>query len=279
MTYSSLAAHLKRPNLYERTTRQFWNDPYIATQMLDAHLNPNTDAASRNPAFITRCADFVASQVPPGASLLDIGCGPGLYTTQFAKRGLRVTGLDFSKNSIDYAKAHDSGSKYVLGDYLAMDFENAFDVITLIWCDYGALIPGERRELLKRVAKALKPDGLFMLDMFTTQNSAGKQENTTWAVHPHGGFWSPTPHICMNAQYLYGDTAEASRTVVITDEDVRCFNIWNCYFTKQTLLDEVAAFGFAEHGFYGDLTGAPYVNGTEIFCAILKLTHPGTSTQ
>ena len=268
--YKSLAAHLKRPNLYERTTEQFWNDPYIATQMLEAHLNPGIDAASRKPEFITRCADFVASLVPKGASLLDIGCGPGLYTTQFAKRGLHVTGLDFSENSIAYAEAHDSGSEYILGDYLSMDFENAFDVITLIWCDYGALIPAERGELLKRVTKALRPGGLFMLDVFTSQKSAGKQESTAWSVNPSGGFWSPKPHICFNAEYFYDDIAEASRTVVITHDGTRCFNIWNCFFTKQTLLDEVANYGLVEHGFYGDFTGQPYVDDADIFCAVLQ---------
>ena len=60
---------LKRPALYERTTEQFWNDQYIATQMLKAHLDPNNDAASRTPDFIHRCAEWVAAILRKAAAL------------------------------------------------------------------------------------------------------------------------------------------------------------------------------------------------------------------
>ena len=46
-------------------------------------------------------------------------------------------------------------------DYLQMDFENAFDIIILIYCDYGALIPEERTDLLQRVS-GLKSRGQFL---------------------------------------------------------------------------------------------------------------------
>ena len=91
MMFSKLQAYLERPALYERTTENFWNDPYISAQMLEAHLNPSTDAASRKPEFINRCVDWVLSlPLPERASLLDIGCGPGLYAKRFAARGLRA---------------------------------------------------------------------------------------------------------------------------------------------------------------------------------------------
>jgi hypothetical protein len=71
--YNKLTEYLKRPVLYERTTEKFWTDPYIAVQMLKTHLDPNNDAASRKPDFICRCAEWVASILPEGAKILDIG--------------------------------------------------------------------------------------------------------------------------------------------------------------------------------------------------------------
>jgi len=268
--YSNLADYLKHPTLYERTIEKFWDDPYIAAQMLDAHLDSTTDAASRNLEFITRCADWVASLLPNSAELLDIGCGPGLYTKKFAERSLQVTGLDFSASSIAYARTHDSDSEYVFKDYLSMDFDNMFDIITLIYCDYGALIPDEHRNLLRRINKALRPGGLFLLDVFTPQKCNEKHDNTSWDIHPDGGFWSPNPHICLNAGYFYGEVAEISRHVIIEENSIRCFNLWDCYFTKQTLLNEVSAFGFSDGGFYSDVTGQPYADDSETLCAILK---------
>jgi len=269
--FAMLQQHLKQPTLYERTTEEFWTDPHIAKQMLTAYTDPNTDAASRKPMFINRCADwFTSFSLPKSAKLLDIGCGPGLYTKQFAKRGFQVTGMDFSENSIAYACEHDPNSAYIVQDYLTMDFNSAFDIITLIYCDYGALIPNERQNLLRRIYKALRPNGLFLFDVFTPVKGKGKHQSTSWVVNPDGGFWSAKSHICLNADYYFGETAEGCRTVVIEENSVRCYNLWDCYFTKKSLLDEIAPFGFSEAGFYNDATGTPYSDDSQTLCAVLR---------
>ena len=267
--YSDLSKYLKRPALYERTAEKFWTDPHIATQMLDAHLDPETDGASRSPAFINDSVDWIASLLPAGASLLDIGCGPGLYTKLFAQHGLRVTGIDFSENSLSYARRHDGDSEYILCDYLSMDFDNVFDMATLIYCDYGALIPTERHDLLRRVHRALKPGGMFLFDVFTPLRGKGEDDSASWDAYPDGGFWSAKPHICLEAEYYYGETAQGSRHVVIEDGSVRCFNLWNCYFTGQSLLEETSGLGFSKVGFYDDVRGKPCSNGSETLCAVL----------
>lgn len=268
--FTDLQEYLKRPALFERTEEKFWNYPHISAQMLQYHLNPNTDAASRKPEFIKCCAEWISSlPLPEGASLLDIGCGPGLYTKQFAERGLRVTGLDFSESSIKHARTYDPKSEYIMQDYLEMNFSNAFDVITLIYCDYPALIPEERNELLRRVYRALKPNGLFVFDVFTSLSHAGRRENKSWAMYPNGGFWSAKPHICLGAGYFYGETVAVDRTVVIEDQAVRCYNIWDACFNKESLLAEVSPAGFSELGFYSDATGTPYSDESPTICAVL----------
>jgi len=278
-SYADLAALLKRPELYERTAEKFWTDPHIATQMLEAHLDPDADGASRSPEFINRSADWVASLLPASAAdktggrqaaLLDIGCGPGLYTKLFAQRGLSVTGMDFSENSIAHARRHDPDSEYILHDYLSMDFDSMFDIATLIYCDYGALVPQERRGLLDRIHKALKPGGLFLLDVFTPRRGKGEEDSATWEACPDGGFWSAKPHLSLEAEYYYGETAQGSRHVIIEEGGARCFNLWNCYFTKQSLQDETSGAGFSLAGFYADVSGQPYSADSETLCAVLK---------
>lgn len=49
-------------------------------------------------------------------------------------------------------------------NYLEMEYENEFDIITLIYCDFGVLPSKDRALLLKKVNTALKPDGVFILD-------------------------------------------------------------------------------------------------------------------
>lgn len=268
--YNTLRALLRKPKLYKNTQEKFWRDPHISKAMLEAHLDPNTDAASRRPDFIERSVVWISSLLPRGAKLLDIGCGPGLYTKRLSERGLYVTGLDFSERSIAYAKEHDVKSEYVMQNYLEMEFENLYDMVTLIWCDYGALIPEDRHNLLDRVYRALKPGGLFLLDVFTPQWNFGRKESTSWEVCEHGGFWSPNPHICLNAQYYYGESIGMGRTVIVEDGNIRSFNIWDTCFTKQSLSEEIQLHRFISVDYYSDVEGKPYEESSPTLCAVMK---------
>lgn len=61
----------------------FWDDPHISPQMLNAHLDPNNDHASRRPETVRKSMDWIITTLglKPGGSILDLGCGPGLYAS------------------------------------------------------------------------------------------------------------------------------------------------------------------------------------------------------
>lgn len=108
----------KKPTLFEKTICNIWTDPYIQQQMLKEHLNPTSDGASRKQESILRITDFILSQSKPKSRLLDLGCGPGLYTSLFKDEGYEVVGVDFNKASIEYATAERKDIHYILGDYI-----------------------------------------------------------------------------------------------------------------------------------------------------------------
>lgn len=51
--------------------------------------------------------DFVVGELalPPGARILDVGCGTGRHSVELARRGYRVTGVDQSQGMLDQAAA------------------------------------------------------------------------------------------------------------------------------------------------------------------------------
>lgn len=100
--FEGLISILEVPSLYQKTRVPFWNDKYISQQMLKAHLDPNFDGASRKLDFINKSVNWINKIAPPQKykSLLDMGCGPGIYAEKFATSGYKVTGIDFSKHSI-----------------------------------------------------------------------------------------------------------------------------------------------------------------------------------
>ncbi|MBU1948523.1 MAG: class I SAM-dependent methyltransferase [Candidatus Eisenbacteria bacterium] len=115
--------------------------------MLAYHLDETVDAASRNRKFIDRSVTWIVSHfdLAPGARVADFGCGPGLYAERLAREGLFVTGIDFSDNSIRYARetaaARGLEIEYIHADYLDFETDQCYDPIMLIMCDFCALSP------------------------------------------------------------------------------------------------------------------------------------------
>ena len=81
-----------------------WRDPHVQRQLLAVHLDDSTAAATRSPQAVRRTIELLTAGLAPGASVLDLGCGPGRYTRQLADDGFDVTGVDFNRASIEYAR-------------------------------------------------------------------------------------------------------------------------------------------------------------------------------
>lgn len=262
---------LKKPTIWQRSTVPFWDDEHISKGMLEAHLNPDWEAASRKHEMIDRSVKWLSTVIPTGGKILDIGCGPGLYAKRLSGMGYDVTGMDFSKRSIAYAKEHDTKSKYIYQNYLELEYTNIYDSVLLIYCDYAALTLPERKVLLSKVHRALKPGGLFVFDVFTEGHFKSKCSRTNWSVHQNGGFWSVEPYICMEATHLYEDDKVAvEQSVILTADSMTEYLIWDTAYTKQKLIDEVLPFDFQVKGLYDDVCGSPYTGESETLCIVLE---------
>jgi SAM-dependent methyltransferase len=262
-----LAARFKRPPLFEPAEKFIWSDPYIATQMLPIHLDPQTEAASRKPETIDASAAWLVERLDlaPGDALLDLGCGPGLYTRRFAARGFDVTGIDLSENSLNYAREHDPATKYICANYTALsatDYANKFNAITLIFGDFCVLSDENRDKVLGFVRGALKPEGYFAFDVMATAQAHGQQGHTppTWSIHDSAGFWKPGPHLVLVQVHDYpADDAFCEQYLVIeADGTASEYRNWFHYYSAETITAALEANGFTVDGLYGDLTGAPY---------------------
>ncbi len=204
--------------------------------------------------------------------MLDLGCGPGLYAERFQKADYSVTGVDFSRRSIEYAKqqallsGHDI--EYHYQDYLTIDYSEQFDVITLIYLDYAVLSDATRVDLLRRVYAALKPNGKFIFDVGTPAKK--QDEMCLWGYHENGGFFSKKPHICLESIRHYDEAStELSQHIVITEGGIACYNIWDHLFTKDALLSEVRAGGFKDFELYGDVAGKDFSDSGETICCVV----------
>lgn len=91
---AQLIALQEQPEPFKTGEPLFWDDPLISSQMLKFHFDLQINAANLKPETIDHSVDWIIRtlRLTPGASLLDLGCGPGLYASHFAGVGFRVTG-------------------------------------------------------------------------------------------------------------------------------------------------------------------------------------------
>ena len=254
----------KPPAVFTPGESEFWTDAYIATQMLAAHLDPTTDVASRRPETIQRTVEWIVEilGLKQGDSVLDLGCGPGLYASRFAEAGLAVTGVDFSQNSIRYAQ--DSAQKkglavsYRCQNYLELDEQNRYDAVLLIFGDYCPLNPQQRRRLLENVRRALKPGGAFVLDVSMPNIHKPTEGRNNWYAVDKG-FWRPTPHLVLEQHFGYPGDVYLDQYIVIEAEGKQTvYRNWFQDFTAQRIRAEMEENGFAVASLWGDLSGSAY---------------------
>ena len=267
---SQLIELQQKPAPFTRGEPLFWDDPHISTQMLKVHLDPNIEAASRRPETIDRSVKWIIETLALKIHdrVLDLGCGPGLYASRFARAGLQVTGVDFSRNSIDYARRSASENNlnidYRRQNYLELEEENLYDAVFLIFGDFCPLDPQQRSTLLGNIHRALRPEGRFVLDV-TTREHRRKHGNKNGWYALESGFWKPGPHLVLEEGFDYPEQSIwlDQFTTIEGDGKVSVYRNWFQDYTPETITAELMQSGFSVESLWGDLTGMPYASGSE----------------
>ena len=254
---------IAKPAIFEKGTAIFWDDEYISEQMLKLHLNPDIEAASKTKATIEAETDFIIklTKMDGEKSVLDLGCGPGLYAKKFAETGAAVTGIDLSQRSVDYAnkyvKSEYLNTAFIKLNYLDISFKDSFDIATLIFYDFCALNVKEQNLLLKKIHAALKDNGFFIFDVV----SDNKETATATSLSvSDGGFWSSKPYLEILNTYIYEEPKTEGLQYVIIDEDglTKIFRIYHRLFSETELTQMLYENGFLVNKVYNNLKGEAF---------------------
>jgi SAM-dependent methyltransferase len=141
--------------------------------MLKYHLDENIDVSSRRTSFIESSVAWIKKRfcIGPQSRIADYGCGPGLYALRLARHGAQVTGIDFSKRSIEYAgyaaKNESLSIRNINENYLDFETNGQFDLIIMIMCDFCALSPAQRTVMLNKFSRQLTSGCLLLLDVYS----------------------------------------------------------------------------------------------------------------
>ncbi len=264
-----------------------WDDAAFSERMLREHLDQSHGAASRRfpeiRAQVQRVLEWL--DLAPGAHLLDVTCGPGLYAAEFARAGLTVTGVDFSPASISYAREHCAGlaCEFVQADVRALDFgqlpaartasdnreqhsgalsagargpdgsrteaadRGTFDAAIYIYGQFTVLRPAESRSVLQSIQKALKPGAPILLEVL--DYSHFDKKNSNWWYADNTGLWGDRPYLSLGERVFDAEQqASVERYYVLNLEtgEMQTYGLADQAYTVQQMKKMLAGAGFGQ---------------------------------
>jgi len=115
-------------------------------------------------------------EIPPGAKLLDIGCGSGQLALMASRDGFNTTGVDIAENLIDRAReraaAEGLNARFEVADAEALPFEDAsFDVVVSL---IGAMFAPRPELVAQELLRVCAPGGTIAMANWTPSGFVGK---------------------------------------------------------------------------------------------------------
>ncbi|MGL1861089.1 MAG: class I SAM-dependent methyltransferase [Pseudodesulfovibrio sp.] len=190
-----------------------WNDPTFSARILKEHLSQDHDLASRKQQTIEAQAQWINSHCLSGgpASILDLGCGPGLYSRLLAGDTHQYMGIDFSPASIEYARQKygvDSQYDFRLGDVVKADFHGPHDVVAMLYGEINVFSPDNCRRILTKGFESLDSGGTLLVEFQNpTAVNAMAQAPKSWTRAEEGGLFSDTPYVCLTESHWFEEQA------------------------------------------------------------------------
>ncbi|MBX3001356.1 MAG: class I SAM-dependent methyltransferase [Caldilineaceae bacterium] len=241
-----------------------WNDPAFSRRMLREHLSQEHDHASRRSERIERHVAWMHGTLlgAKGASILDLGCGPGLYATRLARLGHPVTGIDFSPASIDYAQKQATEEnlpcRFVHGDIRRVEYGSGYGLAMLIFGEFNVFHPDDARAILRKIHAALDDGGLLLLEPHTVDVVKRSGESPPSWYTSKSGLFSEAPHLVLTENFWFEDRQIATERYFIING--QSGEITRHAANMQAYSDDQLTFLLVECGFT-DLCFYPSLHG------------------
>ncbi len=251
-----------------------WDDPAFAERMLREHLDPSHGAASRPPEEIDRLVEVIWRWLAlrPGARVLDVTCGPGLYAIRLAQRGCWVHGIDISPAAIRYAR--DRAAELGLVDRcqftqadvreaLTCAREAGYDAALFLYGQLAAFPREEAAQLLRGCARALRPGGRLLIELLDIQRM-DRRPHSSWWYTDRGGLWGDFPYLHLGERdWDEEQRASIERYFILNLEtgDLHTYTLVDQGYTPEEVVAMCQASGL------GRVTVHPAWDGVELYDA------------
>ena len=194
--------------------------------------------------------------IKPGASVLDLGCGIGRISLEFARRGFLVTGVDRTTSYLEQARQQAEKEKlnieFVHADMRAFVRPDAFDSVVSTYTTFGYFEdPADDRRVVSNVYKSLKPGGAFLIDMHGKETLARVFQERDWSERD-GVITLQERKVTQNWSWMQ------NRWILLKGNERIENSFSHRLYSGTEMADLLTGCGFSRTDIYGSLDGIPY---------------------
>ena len=195
-------------------------------------------------------------KLSPGASILDLCCGPGRHSLQLAQAGFSVTGVDRTKTYLQKARKQaakeELNIEFICADMRDFCRPNAFDAVINLFTSFGYFEDiSDDRKVITNVYRSLKSGGVFLIDTMGKEILARIFRERDW-YEVNGIVVLQERKVCRDWSWL------EERWVMIKDGKMDEHKLSHRLYSAAELAALLKDCGFTTVDAYGDLAGAPY---------------------
>ena len=160
--------------------------------------------------------------------------------------------------------------KYLQGNYLNFKSDVRFDLITMIMCDYCALSPSQRQNLLGIWRDCIGKHGAVLLDVYSMAAYAEREEVSLCEKNQLDHFWHGDDYYAFVNTFKYDKEAAVLDKYTIVPEHSNPETIYNWlqYFSVSRLTEELTSFGFRIDQVLGNVAGDDFTDQSPEFTVV-----------
>lgn len=202
-----------------------------------------------------------------GAAVLDLCCGIGRHSVEFARRGFKVTGVDLTKPYLDQARASASEEnlkiEFVQSDMREFSRPAAFGAAINFFTAFGYFEnPADDARVARNLLDSLKPGGRLIVDLNSKEILAAKFRERDWSRRDDGTI------VLEERRVLDGWKRLENRWILIRGNERRESMLSLRLYSGAELESLLRAVGFREVSLYGSLSATPYDQKAERLIAV-----------
>jgi ubiquinone/menaquinone biosynthesis C-methylase UbiE len=204
--------------------------------------------------------------ITPGSSILDLCCGQGRHSLEFARRGFKITGVDRTEKYLEHAKRESSREnlsiEYIKDDMRRFRRENHFNAIIVMYTSFGFFAnQKENIKVLTNCYYSLNKNGKMLIDLVGKEILKKKfKEHESFVID---GI------TYIEKRKVIGDWEKIeNKWIMIKENEQKEFILTHWVYSAEEMKELLSEAGFSSMKKYGDLSGSKYDENAQRLIAI-----------